>query len=71
MQATRENLRLLDLNNTKKMKTDFIRALQSKEGNFPCFRTTKDSCIQISCCWRSACLLENNVGKKSVHYDLE
>jgi len=64
MRAIRENSRLLDFNTVQKMKTDFIRALQSKEGNSPCFRIASDSCIQIDCCWRTACLLRNNVEKK-------
>jgi len=65
MQAIRENSRLLDFNTVKKMKTDFIRALQAKEGNSPCFRTGSDSCIQIDCCWRSACLSEIMSGRKT------
>ena len=69
MQAIRKNSILLDFNTVEKMMTDFIRALQSKEGNSPCFRTARDSCIQIDCCWITACLSRNNVGKKGKQYD--
>ena len=44
----------LDAGNMK--KKDLIRAIQSTEGNFPCFRTGNDSCDQLNCCWRRDCL---------------
>jgi hypothetical protein len=37
-------------------KGDLIRAIQRKEGNFPCFETARDYCNQMACCWREACL---------------
>lgn len=37
-------------------REDLIRAIQSNEGNFPCFGTVKDFCDQMSCCWRENCL---------------
>lgn len=40
----------------KLRKEDVIRAIQNKEGNFPCFGTAKDYCSQKACCWRDACL---------------
>jgi hypothetical protein len=64
MQTAQENPGKLDLNTAKKMKADFIRAIQSKEGNFPCFETEKDFCSQVECCWRSACLSWKNAEKK-------
>ena len=33
-----------------------IRAIQTAEGNFPCFGTAKDYCDQMSCRWREDCL---------------
>ncbi len=35
---------------------DLIRAIQTKEGNFPCFETAREYCSQIACSWRKACL---------------
>ena len=63
MHAMRVNSRKPDLNPVKKTKADFIRALQSKEGNFPCFETANNFCDQIDCCWRSACLSGDNLEK--------
>lgn len=40
----------------KRNKVDLIRAIQSMEGNIPCFQTGLDFCDQINCCWRSDCL---------------
>ena len=37
-------------------KGDLIRAIQSKEGNFPCFETANKYCSQMACRWREACL---------------
>ena len=40
----------------KYSKKDLIRNIQSKEGNFSCFGTAKNSCSQMGCCWRPDCL---------------
>jgi len=40
----------------KYSKKDLIRNIQRSEGNFACFGTAKDSCNQLSCCWKSDCL---------------
>ncbi len=37
-------------------KVELIRAIQSKEGNFPCFGTAEDYCDQLSCLYREDCL---------------
>lgn len=37
-------------------KSELIKAVQSKEGNFPCFQMATDYCDQYSCCWRADCL---------------
>ncbi|MDA3969725.1 MAG: hypothetical protein PF442_00070 [Desulfobulbaceae bacterium] len=47
----------------KMRKGDLIRAIQSKEGNFPCFETAKEYCSQKACRWRESCL---PVKKKSM-----
>jgi hypothetical protein len=41
----------------KKMnKSDLIKSIQIKEGNFPCFKTADNYCDQKDCCWKSDCL---------------
>lgn len=40
----------------KMQKMELIRAIQSKEGNFPCFGTAKDYCDQLNCSFRDDCL---------------
>jgi len=40
----------------KLSKSDLIRTIQTREGNFPCFETALDYCSQKACCWRDACL---------------
>lgn len=37
-------------------KVELIRAIQSAEGNAPCFSTGKNECDQLVCCWREDCL---------------
>lgn len=37
-------------------KEDLIKAIQTKEGNFPCFGTAKEYCSEKLCAWREACL---------------
>ena len=40
----------------KYSKKDLIKNIQKKEGNSDCFGTAKDSCAQMTCCWRPDCL---------------
>ena len=40
----------------KYSKKDLIKAIQQKEGNFPCFGTATNFCDQMVCCWRGDCL---------------
>lgn len=46
----------LGIDPRKKNKVDLIRAIQIKEGNFPCFKTAGSDCDQNGCLWRSECL---------------
>jgi hypothetical protein len=46
----------LGLKTSRIKKSDLIKAVQSEEGNFPCFQMATDYCDQNSCCWRSDCL---------------
>lgn len=53
----KEKAKTVGISNAEKMKkVDVIRAIQAKEGNFPCFQTAQDFCDQNSCCWRSDCV---------------
>ncbi len=45
----------LKLNPGKMKKMDLIRTIQTREGNYACFQTEKDSCDQSECCWRKDC----------------
>ena len=38
-------------------KSDLIKEIQKREGNFDCFGTAKDYCDQWNCCFREDCLL--------------
>ncbi|MBI5345069.1 MAG: SAP domain-containing protein, partial [Deltaproteobacteria bacterium] len=36
-----------------------VRAIQTKEGNFPCFGTAEVYCDQLNCSFRDDCLSRN------------
>ncbi len=40
----------------KKNKAALIKAIQTKEGYTPCFKSAAGQCDQGDCCWRSDCL---------------
>lgn len=64
MMEVKEKAKMLGVKPGKMKKVDLILAIQSKEGNFPCFQTGLDSCNQFNCCWRSDCLPGSITGKK-------
>ena len=66
MQEVREKAKTLGIKSFGKKKVDLIRAIQSKEGNIPCFKTGLDSCDQYKCCWRSECFPEKTPEKKEI-----
>jgi hypothetical protein len=39
-------------------KVDLVRAIQTAEGNFPCFATARKFCDQENCAWRADCMAE-------------
>ena len=45
-------------------KPDLIRALQTLEGNVPCFDTGRQDCDQLQCCWRGDCLPPETYGRR-------
>lgn len=63
MMEVKEKAKRLGLKPGKMKKVDLIRAIQSKEGNFPCFQTGLDSCNQFDCCWKSDCLPAKTIEK--------
>ena len=64
MTQIKEKAKQLGIQVGKLKKVDLIRAIQGKEGNFPCFETAKDYCNQLTCAWRKACLPAKEVEKK-------
>ena len=40
----------------KKNKAALIKAIQTKEGHTPCFKTAGNDCGEEDCLWRSDCL---------------
>jgi hypothetical protein len=38
-------------------KSDLIKTIQRKEGNFDCYKTPASNCPQLDCCWRNDCLI--------------
>jgi hypothetical protein len=44
------------INSDNLFKTELIRTIQIKEGNFDCYGTACDGeCDQLECCWREDC----------------
>ena len=55
---TRKKAKEMGLSMRGAGKEDLIRAIQAREGNFPCFGTAETDCDQVNCCWREDCLSE-------------
>lgn len=64
MQEVRAKAKHLGINSFGKTKTELIREIQRKEGNFDCYRTAAGECDQTDCCFRMSCLEEEKTGKK-------
>ena len=56
MQEVREKAKEFGLKTGRMKKVDLIRAIQSEEGNTPCFKTADTSCDQADCLWKNDCL---------------
>lgn len=52
----REKAKKMGLKTSRMKKEDIIRAIQTAEGNFPCFGTASAYCDQEGCCWQDDCL---------------
>jgi hypothetical protein len=47
---------VLGINSGRMNKSELVKAVQSREGYFPCFQMATDYCDQYQCCWRADCL---------------
>lgn len=63
MAQLKEKAQQLGIRVGKMKKGDVVRAIQSREGNFPCFETAKDYCNQLACAWRKGCLPSSKLEK--------
>jgi len=61
LSTVKERARQIQLSGISKMrKPELIRAIQTKEGNPPCFGADwRFDCRREDCCWREDCLTEN------------
>jgi len=54
------------INPGKLFKTELIKTIQAKEGNFDCYSTAYDGvCDQVNCLWREDCFDASLRGKSS------
>lgn len=45
-----------DIRPLPRTKLALVRAIQTREGNFPCYATAREAvCDQIGCLWRDDC----------------
>lgn len=56
LQDVRTIARHLDINPNRQSKTDLIRTIQQREGNFDCYGSAGNGeCDQLNCLWRDDC----------------
>lgn len=57
MQEIKKKAMTMGITAGKMKKAELIRAIQSGEGNSPCFQTgASDTCGQSDCCWHDDCM---------------
>ena len=56
MNEIRALAKSLGINSFGKNKSELIKEIQRKQGNFDCFGTAMGYCDQLECLFRSACL---------------
>ncbi len=57
MQEIKKMATAMGITAGKMKKSELIRAIQSAEGNSPCFQTNaSDTCSQKDCCWHDDCM---------------
>ncbi len=52
----KKKAKTMGISNPKLNKEELVKAIQSTEGNYPCFKTAQDYCDQTGCLWRDDCL---------------
>lgn len=52
----KKKAKTMGISNQKMSKEEMIHAIQSAEGNYPCFGTADKYCDQDECLWRDECL---------------
>jgi hypothetical protein len=55
----KEKARQMGIATLNVTKDELIRAIQVKEGNFPCFKSVGKHCDQTFCAWKKECLPNN------------
>ncbi len=58
MNEIRALAKSLGVNSFGKSKTELIKEIQRKEGNFDCFGSAEDFCDQQKCVFREECIPE-------------
>lgn len=57
MQEIKKKAMTMGITAGKMKKAELIRAIQSAEGNSPCFQmNASDTCGQKDCCWHDDCM---------------
>jgi hypothetical protein len=56
MPEIKKKAKSMGLNSARMKKPDLIRAIQTAEGNTPCFETGTAGCPHLDCCWREDCV---------------
>lgn len=59
MTELKKKAKSMGITNQKLEKDDLVRAIQTTEGNYPCFKSADSFCDQAACMWREDC-----IGKK-------
>jgi len=52
----KQKAKALGINPDKMKKTEMIRAIQTAEGNTPCFGKSNGHCVHTDCCFMQDCL---------------
>lgn len=52
----REIAKKMGIKTGRMKKPELIRAIQTAEGNTPCYATRGHECDQINCLWRQDCI---------------
>jgi len=55
----KKKAKAVGISNSKLEKEELVHAIQTSEGNFPCFKTAEEYCDQEGCIWRDDCLADN------------